>query len=98
MRIARRFNAGTNSTLPKVPQGRLNPTHRLHYFSRPCGTQNLRTPFPALKRRAIFGGPFGTTMRGGNREFLKSIKLEPGRGGGRDALGFVNCRNPFELR
>src|SRR5579859_181079 len=33
---------------------RRNPDRRPNYFSRPCGTRNLQTPYPALKRRAIF--------------------------------------------
>src|SRR5260370_28122827 len=36
-----------------VPQGRLNPALRPHYFSRPCGTGSAVGLVPALKRRAI---------------------------------------------
>jgi hypothetical protein len=51
--IARHFNAGSNQRWHQVPEGRLNIAPRP--FSRPCGTYLGAAPYPALKRRAIFG-------------------------------------------
>jgi hypothetical protein len=60
MRIARRFNAGCNHGLNRVPKGRLNPFKQLN-LSRPSGTRSTLYSHPALKRSAIFGRPAGTT-------------------------------------
>ena len=53
MKIAQRFNAGTSARPEQVPKGRLKDSVNLYRFSRPFGTEILRTSFPALKRRAI---------------------------------------------
>jgi len=60
MRIAQRFNAGVANECCQIPKGRLNDGGRGLLFSRPSGTYCLGTAFPALKRRAIVGSPFGT--------------------------------------
>ena len=59
--IARRFNAGEARKGTLVPKGRLRI---LDVFSHPFGTDLLfGFAHPALKRRAIFGGPFGAKER-----------------------------------
>jgi hypothetical protein len=60
VRIAQRFNAGVANERCQVPKGRLNDGGRGLLFIRPSGTYCLGTAFPALKRRAIVGSPFGT--------------------------------------
>ena len=60
-RIARRFNAGEARKEILVPEGRLRT---LLALSRPFGTDSrFRCAHPALKRRAILGGPFGAKRR-----------------------------------
>jgi hypothetical protein len=64
MRIARRFNAGNSVKETGVPKGRLKHsenTERIQAFSAvPSGLNGNLRQIPALKRRAIVGGPFGT--------------------------------------
>ena len=55
MKIAQRFNAGTDATPGKVPKGRLKDGDDRSTFSRPFGTRIQSTAIPALKRRAIIG-------------------------------------------
>lgn len=54
LKIARRFNAGSNHPTATSPEG------AIEVFSRPFGTRFSFPPIPALKRRAIVESPSGT--------------------------------------
>ena len=64
MKIARRFNAGIRIGKRMSPEGTTDRRHVLRelwdWFSRPFGTCISDSNNPALKRRAIIAGPFGT--------------------------------------
>ena len=71
LKIARRFNAGENAAGSKVPPGRLNGFHGNRFLSQgisavPLGLIPFRRQ-PALKRRAISKGSFGTVFHRGSR-------------------------------
>jgi hypothetical protein len=55
MRIARSFNCGINGENGKAPQGRQK------FSAVPAGLDFIRSVFPPLKRRAIFGRHFVTS-------------------------------------
>lgn len=62
LKIARRFNAGLLTARIRVPKGRLNIDSLQPAFSRPYGTCSHGAWLPALKRRAIFNRPAGTSL------------------------------------
>ena len=68
MRIARRFNAGTEFHVPQVPKRRLkhrlNATSAIREVERQSSLRDLPALgcYPALKRRAIFSCPSGTAL------------------------------------
>jgi hypothetical protein len=77
--IARRFNAGEARKGTLVPKGRLRTPVA---FSRPFGTDLLfGFAHPALKRRAILGGPSGAKRRreptdSSNRSVWRPARLD----------------------
>src|SRR5260370_42419712 len=82
--IARRFNAGARIDVAQVPKGRLNRPS-LRYPSLP-------TVYPALKRRAIVGHPFGMeNWRELLRDISEFVATIPRQ---KSAPNISNCFNP----
>jgi len=62
LKIAQRFNAGTQAPRETVPKGRLKDKTDGLGSTVPTGLEIPRIKTPALKRRAILSRPFGTTI------------------------------------